>query len=95
MWKNVSQLLGTNVTWKHIVIGMEEMNHNAQIINVCVSIIAFSIFSIWIKCSLSDIKYEKVQIQNCIQSRLVYYGKVLEKTKTYSVIGKKCLNIFG
>jgi hypothetical protein len=94
MWKYIGVLLGTNVTWKNIVIGKEELNHNAHFINICVSICAYSIFGIWINCNQSGVKYENIPITNLVKNRLIFYGIVLEKTNLYNKIGKRIVNLF-
>jgi len=91
LWKKVGDMLGINILWRNIVIGREEMNMYAKVINICISIVAYSIYSIWVKCSMSELKYETIEFNNSVLTRLIFYCKVLEKTNVYSELGKKIL----
>ena len=95
IWCRIGALLKVNIAWKHIVIGLEESNFNSKLVNLIISTIAYSIFCIWVKCSFSEAKYENVAIEDFIWARLIFYGKVLEKTNTYQQYGKRMLKIFN
>ena len=95
LWSRLGPLLKVRVTWKHIVIGLEELNFKSTLTNIIISIIAYSIFCIWVKCSFSDTKYESVAVEDLILAKLIFYGKVLEKTNTFYQYGKRILEIFN
>lgn len=88
IWNELSCLLKTNITWKHIVIGCDEYNLNARLINVSISIATYIIYCIWVKCSYSGGKYDEINIYDSFKDRYMYYGKVLEKTQLYTECGK-------
>ena len=60
LWELLGEVLKVNITWKHIVIGINDTNINSQVINMTISIAAYSIYCSWYKCSISGTQYENV-----------------------------------
>ena len=95
LWQNVGTVLGINIGWKHIVIGIEEYNCTAQFINVCTSLIGFIIYSLWLKCSMENSDYNGLDLENLTKARLLYYGNILQETKIYKFIGNRIIKTFS
>jgi hypothetical protein len=93
VWENISCILKTNVSWKHIVIGCNEYNYSAMFINIFISITSYIIYSSWVKCSFASEKYENVNILHIVRDRLIVYGKILEITSLYHGVGKRIQQI--
>jgi len=94
LWEKVGRILKINIAWKHIVIGVNDTNTNSQIINMCISIVAYSINCLWIKCSMSNTPYENVKMMEHIESSLLFYSRVLKNTKAHNKIGEILLHLF-
>jgi len=95
LWNNVGRVLGVTIGWKHIVIGIEEYNQSAHFINICISLIGFIIYSLWLKCSMQNSDYNVLDLENLTKARLLYYGNILEETKLYKSIGTRIIKTFS
>ena len=87
LWENVKYILQHKTEWKNIVTGLYQTNIRAQVINVCISIVTYSIFAGWSKCKITGKSYEKLDIENSCLSRISFYGEVLLKTNKFNLIG--------
>ena len=51
IWSKIGKCLNLNIQPKHIVLGLTDKHYVEINRHLCIIIIAFSIYSIWCKCS--------------------------------------------
>ena len=53
--KNLSNINLCNITWKHIVISIDDTNETVIMTNTCISFLSYFIHANWLKCKLAKI----------------------------------------
>lgn len=95
IWNKVSVALKCNITWKHIIIGLVETNESAKIINICVGIIAYTVYSQWVICSLSNVSYNTLNLKEVIIAKLRLHCCVMKGTRQYKHLGERLSNVIN
>ena len=74
VWQKIGQILKLNITWKCIVLGLED--HYASKINrarnMIITITTYSIYVSWLKCENSKNSYKFVDLTKSV----IYYQKL-------------------
>ena len=70
VWKRVGEILKLDISWHHIVLGLDEIN--AKQINVTrnniITIITYSIYALWVKCGETKESFKYLNItKKCAQ----------------------------
>ena len=70
IWKRVGEILKLDISWHHIVLGLDEIN--AKQINVTrnniITIITYSIYALWVKCGETKESFKYLNItKKCAQ----------------------------
>lgn len=72
---------------------MWQMNEQAKIINTCISITAYIIYSQWVICNVKDTAFQNVNMYQTINARLKFYGHVLNNTKLFKKLGYEIIKV--
>ena len=78
IWNSVGKILQVNITWKIIVLGLNNNNNINIARNHLITNIAYSIYSTWITHHQPDtvISYENVNLINKIKNYLCFYKAI-------------------
>ena len=77
------------MSWKYIVIGIDETNNLSKIIKSCVAMVAYTIYSQWVLCNFENTNYGKVNLTVVVKAKMKFYAQVLQNTKRHKVLGRK------
>ena len=72
IWHEIGKCL--NIQPKHIVLGLADEHYVKINRHLCIIIVAFSIYSIWCKCSFEKLNYSNVNLRSSIE---VQFGILL------------------
>ena len=73
IWKRVGEILKLDISWQHIVLGLDEINAK-QII----TIITYSIYALWVKCGDTKESFKYLNIAKNVHNYMHYYMKMFQ-----------------
>ena len=76
IWREIGKCLNLNIQPKHIVLGLTDEHYVEINRHLCIIIVAFSIYSIWCKCSFEKLNYSNVNLRSSIEYNLEFYLEV-------------------
>ena len=62
-WHEIGKCLNLNIQPKHIVLGLTDEHYVEINRHLCIIIVAFSIYSIWCKCSFEKLNHSNVNLR--------------------------------
>ena len=63
IWACVSACLKVNIGLKHIVLGFNGDYYVERNKHLCITMVSYSIYSLWIKCSFENISYKTIDLK--------------------------------
>ena len=80
IWKRVGEILKVDISWHHIVLGLDEVN--TKQINVTrnniITIITYSIYALWVKYGETKESFKHLNITKNVHNYLHYYVKIFQ-----------------
>ena len=83
IWKNISNVLNIDVTWKHLVCGfvVQDISDKVLFYNTLFVIILYAIFKCNNNCKHENVSYSEMDIMLSVKRNLVHYKNVLLRKK--------------
>ena len=76
IWSEIGKCLNLNIQPKHVVLGLTDKHYVEINRHLCIIIVAFSIYSIWCKCSFEKLNYSNINLRSSIEYNLEFYLEV-------------------
>ena len=94
IWKDVSHIFQCEIKLEHIILYHNENYHSNldnELINNCLSEVAFSIYKFWLKNINNKIKRTSSGLRNYIVSSLKYKAVLMTRIQTANDNVRQCL----
>ncbi len=92
VWNMYGKRIKCNIQWKHIIIGFKGNSLTCIAYNIVISIIAYNIYSEWIKCINSKKQYKNINLLQSCKNALSFHSNYLLYT-SHKKIGSFITNI--
>ena len=76
IWFSIRHCIKLNITLKHLVLGLDCYSVVTENKQLCISLIAYSIFSTWCKCAFDNTNYKNVNLKEEIKQNLNFNKEV-------------------
>ena len=94
VWKDVSNILQCELKLEHIILYHNENHHSNmdnELINYCISEVAYSIYKFWLKNINNKIKGTSLDLRNYIVSSIKYKAVLMTEIQTANENVRQCL----
>ena len=94
VWKDVSHILQCELKLEHIILYHNENYHtniDIDLLNYCISEVAYSIYKFWLKSINNKIKGTSLGLRNYIVCFLKYKAVLMTEIKTSNENVRQCL----
>ena len=94
VWKDVSNILQCELKLEHIILYHNENYHcnmDNELINYCISEVAYSIYKFWLKNINNKIKGTSLDLRNYIVSSIKYKAVLMTEIQTANENVRQCL----
>ena len=92
VWNMCGKRIKCNIQWKHIIIGFKGNSLTCIAYNIVISIIAYNIYSEWIKRINSKKQYKNINLLQSCKNALFFHSNYLLYT-SHKKIGSFITNI--
>ena len=76
IWACVSACLKVNIGLKDIVLGLNGDYYVEINKHLCITMVSYSIYSLWIKCSFENVSYKTIDLKRFVKQQISFYSKV-------------------
>ena len=76
LWFHIGLCLKMNITLKHVILGLDCGSLVSDNKHLCISMIAYSIFSTWCKCSFGNTDFKNINLRMEIKKHLNFSKEV-------------------
>ena len=84
IWKHIGIILNLDITWSHIILGLNE-NDGTSIFNKTrnniITIAAYSIYATWVKCGNDKENFKYIDLNQKVQSYFIWYQSLYKHFK--------------
>ena len=95
VWKDVSNILQCELELEHIILyHNHHSNMDNELINYCISEVAYSIYKFWLKNINNKIKGTSLDLRNYIVSSIKYKAVLMTEIQTANENVGQCLEYF-
>ena len=88
IWIDVGKVLNFKITWKHIVLGFLETGTRFDFRNLVLTIIAYTIFSYWVKFSEQQESFHNVNWKSKISCSMQMYTRIFQHVQKQPTLTK-------
>ena len=78
IWVIFSTCLNFNIRMRHVILGINNEDYISQNNHLCITIVSYSVFSVWCKSSFGEKRHTTLDIKLEIRKNLIFYRDVFK-----------------